>query len=1386
MIEKAATSFEKGLVIVDDSLNQPAGSYPFALNAIKDSVANTPHTIANEKGFKRYTNLIDTGDIILRAQPLNDNSFVLFIYNETSTPTSKICLVEESTTSELSGVITTLYENEDLNFNPLYPIKSTYKTNYKGERLVYYIDNFNNNRVINIDDISNYTANLGSLSPKFSVPLIDFAVNDNGGSITTGSYQFFMAYRSSEVTTAYTALTSAVNILKAPQSETSKGNNEKGGIESGVPTTKSISVYLGGLDTNYLQMDIGVLITQNGVTTPYIIKKAFPYTGTAASFVYTGNEDKILLEDLNEVLVDPVLIEKSGVITQKDNRLLLGDITYQNNVLDYQAYANNIRVNWYDTESVEGATETLSLRAGNSVTDKYDVSDREVTKQFKTLFIADVPLSFMRDEVYALGIQFELKNGGYTPVYHIPGRALDLKASGVAFTDLDTNPEVTDNFSTWDSKINTVAEYESVERWKVVNTASLEGELAYYESEEVYPSGYGFPTTGSSVNGEGATKVRHHKMPDGRLSPIYSTEESHDGVNYVYTNNRKYLGLNFSNIEIPPAILEQINSFRIMIAPRDTDTNKSILAKGLFQNIFLSNADTVVLGHTPKKYNNYDTTDDDADLTGDNTGSPSRENRLKAFYSPDTLIESPTLSVDKASVECMMSGVPYYIYYNPSDSEVMEQASVCLINQISTVDRAYGNIQSQLDEAIYIGYSSYLSDLGNISLISRFYNTARQPLVLLQSAIDLNNSEDQADANTVDNENPDNKTSFMYGSIRRNNTSQYGNILNLQYTPTNLIITDLSVNGDDVITTDVAGTIGDTYIELFTKKISHTKYKDYLANSPEVYAGVIGFFVETPINIRYRLVTNDIFDTPFPQGVYNDTGEAYNYLETTVYGAEKFSINSDYNLKLTNKIYEGISTKQVDIASPKYYPTRIIYSNLDLVESSIDSYRIFRANNYRDLLRTKGKITSLFTKEELLYATTLDSLWMVQTSQQQIQTNTSSIVIGTGEFLGIEPKELINTTSGYLGALSDLCISHSPYGSLIVDSARGSISLFNGKAQEISLSGIQNWFFRNKDFALAKYNFTNISNPHNPNSVGFLTSYDVENNRFLITKRDYDLITPALFKGTTDDVDSLVESENLEVGDILLEVDTQLFKRVTSVTPVLYTTVNLTDTDYFYNKGFTLSYNLLTQTFVSYHSYIPTNYIEVRDRLYSRDVTQTTQIEQAIHLHNKGIYGRYYVADIKPFILETTLTGGNRATKVFDSFTIESYAMSNDDIYNSKVIYDLCFDSVTLYNDTQCSGIVNLTDVDIKRGERAWRFNNFKDLSINHTEPIWLTNPQLLQDDYFIDKVLNTNRLDSNKPWYEKARMRDKYINARFVLNNLDNKKFLCTFVYSNYRTSYR
>ena len=61
-----------------------------------------------------------------------------------------------------------------------------------------------------------------------------------------------------------------------------------------------------------------------------------------------------------------------------------------------------------------------------------------------------------------------------------------------------------------------------------------------------------------------------------------------------------------------------------------------------------------------------------------------------------------------------------------------------------------------------------------------------------------------------------------------------------------------------------------------------------------------------------------------------------------------------------------------------------------------------------------------------------------------------------------------------------------------------------------------------------------------------------------------------------------------------------------------------------------------------------------------------------------------------------------------------------------------------------------------------------------------------LQDDYFIDKKLNTGVIDYNKDWTQVESFRDKYLIVRFIFDTFDDIKLITNFTANTEKTSIR
>ena len=84
----------------------------------------------------------------------------------------------------------------------------------------------------------------------------------------------------------------------------------------------------------------------------------------------------------------------------------------------------------------------------------------------------------------------------------------------------------------------------------------------------------------------------------------------------------------------------------------------------------------------------------------------------------------------------------------------------------------------------------------------------------------------------------------------------------------------------------------------------------------------------------------------------------------------------------------------------------------------------------------------------------------------------------------------------------------------------------------------------------------------------------------------------------------------------------------------------------------------------------------------------------------------------------------------------------------------------------------------VKKTDKQWRVNGFRDLTLNNELPIWDTswNAKASNPFYFIDKTPNFSNLNPDKSLFETARFRDYYMGARLFFNPVEDYKITLDF----------
>ena len=267
-----------------------------------------------------------------------------------------------------------------------------------------------------------------------------------------------------------------------------------------------------------------------------------------------------------------------------------------------------------------------------------------------------------------------------------------------------------------------------------------------------------------------------------------------------------------------------------------------------------------------------------------------------------------------------------------------------------------------------------------------------------------------------------------------------------------------------------------------------------------------------------------------------------------------------------------------------YYPFRAIYSdpqNTD-VDNRINNWLTYKAVSYFDFPQNYGKLISLdgiqnravlarFENKSLMY----DNLLTIDTSNPQAAYMGNPLM-----FRKSPPIDFAETDLGYVGSQNKLLLK-IPQGQLTIDAKRGQVFLIQGtQAMDLSQfgSGMNRFFTDHLAFEILRY-FPEVDTDNHFNGVGLHAVYDSKFDRIIISKLDY----IPLYK------------------DIKYYNDSKEFylEEVQSNGVIIKTLVYLTDPEYFCNKSWTISYNINTKSWVSFHSYIPNWYIAENNFFYS-------------------------------------------------------------------------------------------------------------------------------------------------------------------------------------------
>lgn len=184
--------FTQGLITDVNPRFQKEGTYRYALNAVLETEDGKLGSISSEQSNEICATLPTGYNPI--GHVLMDNSDILVF--STDNTSSEIGIFKPD-----SKTYTTTVNDPCLNFSTTYPVQALFRIAKGCERVVYFTDGVNPYKVINLSRPDDYyedgvfQCDRILFSPNLDVPRLDVSsVNDYGGSLEVGAYQFAIQY----------------------------------------------------------------------------------------------------------------------------------------------------------------------------------------------------------------------------------------------------------------------------------------------------------------------------------------------------------------------------------------------------------------------------------------------------------------------------------------------------------------------------------------------------------------------------------------------------------------------------------------------------------------------------------------------------------------------------------------------------------------------------------------------------------------------------------------------------------------------------------------------------------------------------------------------------------------------------------------------------------------------------------------------------------------------------------------------------------------------------------------------------------------------------------------------------------------------------------------
>jgi hypothetical protein len=531
--------------------------------------------------------------------------------------------------------------------------------------------------------------------------------------------------------------------------------------------------------------------------------------------------------------------------------------------------------------------------------------------------------------------------------------------------------------------------------------------------------------------------------------------------------------------------------------------------------------------------------------------------------------------------------------------------------------------------------------------------------------------------------------------------------------------------------------------------------------------GIPYFYCESEVNVDYRQAFNDKEGDFWPHVSTGIPDEWLQEVNVSITNDNTYYYNRTYSKQNKENFFSFLPPDFSTDSCQTVFPYRAIFSEprtSKATEIQNNNWLIYKPVSFYDFPQNFGKLTGLDGLEYKQVLARFENRSQIYNAFLTAPTNQADIYLGQTLFSQqVPPIDLSNTDMGYIGSRHKFLLK-TEYGVVTVDDKRGHVFLIQGtQAKNLTSieSGVEQFFNKNLEIQLVKH-FPTLPVDNNYNGVGIHGVYDAKYNRLILTKIDY---TP--FEGVV----YLNNKFYVNAKEIILG-----------------------DPNYFCNKSFTISYDFDYQCWVSFHSYIPSFYTG------SGNFFLSTKSGKTWKHHSTEKFCSFY-NEIHPYIIEYPY-----AFQFQDEIlqSISDYTKTLQYIGEDPIeVDDVWFNKAILYNNQQCSGILNLArkprnnmseymkypiysptgkTILYTKSDNFYKINQFWSLVKDPRQPLFKKSCKSLS----FDKEVNQENMNYSKMAFKKAPLRAKDLKCRFILDNRTDTRLVSQLIATETQKSFK